>query len=408
MAWPVRLTPPGSLRWVWMYAAVVACSTSGPGDPPQALNDTAIADTHDASTPDIPEVSTPCPTDASCDVDATEEVSSAPDWSALRAAIDASELEHCSVLIGTAEGVVFSHDKGDSTPQTVYPIASASKWLSALTLLRLVDQGALSLSDTPDMYLGWWTDDPSDPRSAVTLEQLLSFTSGLAGDSGVAPGVPAVPCIEDGDTTLEVCAQAIYDNEFAYPPGETFYYGPTHLHVAGAMALAGSNQRWNQVFRAQFSELGLAPTTAFAFPSLDNPRLAGGATASAEDYGKILRALLGGELLSASSLAAMAADHTPSGVTLANMPPVTTTNSAWHYALGCWRECSEAVYGPSCDEAGTLSSPGAFGFYPWWDQRRGFWGVIATQLPAGAGASTTVPLGQAWAELAAEQLAPSR
>jgi hypothetical protein len=49
-----------------------------------------------------------------------------------------------------------------------------------------------------------------------------------------------------------------------------------------------------------------------------------------------------------------------------------------------------------------VSSPGAFGFYPLWDQARGIWGVIATHHPDGA--TATVPLGQAWLESAAVAL----
>ena len=99
----------------------------------------------------------------------------------------------------------------------------------------------------------------------------------------------------------------------------------------------------------------------------------------------------------------MVTDHTPSGVVLEAVPPGLSGGPSWHYALGCWRECNEAVYGPECDEPGVVSSPGAFGFYPWWDQARGFWGVLATQLAQG-GSEVTVPLGTQWAELAAQAL----
>ena len=43
---------------------------------------------------------------------------------------------------------------------------------------------------------------------------------------------------------------------------------------------------------------------------------------------------------------------------------------------------------------GVISSPGAFGFYPWWDRRDDSWGVIATQIPL-AGSRQTVALGHA-------------
>ena len=322
------------------------------------------------------------------------------DWEPLRAAIDASELEDVTVLIGTADGVAFVHEKGTSQSDTVYALASASKWLSSVTALRLAEEGTLTLEDNPQDHLSWWTADAADPRSAITVEQLLSFTSGFGGD------IDGVPCVEDGDSTLEACAQEIHDTLHTYEPGSTFHYGPAHLQVVAAMASAATSRRWHRLFRQQIGDpLGMAPTTGFALPSLDNPRAAGGGTGSAQDYASFLIALSSGQLLSAASLEVMAADHTGDGVTLAGLPATAMDGRSWHYGLGCWRECAGETHTADCEKPGVLSSPGAFGFYPWWDQGRGLWGVVATQLiGVGGGAEITVPLGQEWAELAAVAL----
>ena len=48
-----------------------------------------------------------------------------------------------------------------------------------MVIMDLVEQGVMSLDDRPQDYLAWWTSDPADPRSEITLEQLLSFTSGF-------------------------------------------------------------------------------------------------------------------------------------------------------------------------------------------------------------------------------------
>lgn len=213
-----------------------------------------------------------------------------------------------------------------------------------------------------------------------------------------------MPCVGDGDTTLDACAQAIHDDLFAFEPGTTFYYGPSHLQIAAAAAADGA--RWNRVFRDQVgTPLGLAGTTAFALPSLDNPRAAGGGTASADDYGAVLTALAAGELLAPATVAELVADHTASPVVLEEVPSAASDGRTWHYALGCWRECEGDEYTAACDEPGVISSPGAFGFYPWWDTANGTWGVVATQLAVG-GPERTVPLGQQIAALAAPALVP--
>jgi hypothetical protein len=37
----------------------------------------------------------------------------------------------------------------------------------------------MSYDDHPQKYIEWWTSDPKDERSWITLSQLLSFSSGL-------------------------------------------------------------------------------------------------------------------------------------------------------------------------------------------------------------------------------------
>ncbi len=338
------------------------------------------------------------------DDDTADDDDTAPDdddsagdsWAALRSAIDASALEDVTLLIGTAEGTVFSHSRGKSAPDTVYPLASASKWLSAITLLTLVEDGTLNLDESFQQHLPWWTEQAGDPRLGITLEQLLSFTSGFSG------GIDGVPCVEDGSTTLSACAEVIHDDFHEFAPGTGFYYGPSHLQVAGAAAAAVTGRRFNRIWRDQVADsLGLPTAAAYAIPSLENPRVAGGGTASGQDYAAVLTALLAGDLLGAEMRTLMATDHTPKGVVFEEAPPLAG-DAVWHYGLGCWRECGSESYGTECDEPGVLSSPGIFGFYPWWDQARGFWGVLATQTESGA--AFTVPLGQQWAELAAAAL----
>lgn len=63
-------------------------------------------------------------------------------------------------------------------------IASASKMVAGLVLMRLIDQGYLSLDSTTGAVLGW-----TGPQGDITLRQLMSFTSGMAAWCRV--GIPA-------------------------------------------------------------------------------------------------------------------------------------------------------------------------------------------------------------------------
>jgi CubicO group peptidase (beta-lactamase class C family) len=69
------------------------------------------------------------------------------------------------------------------TSQTRNPIASATKWVTGSTILRLVQQGTLSLATrTGDLLVDRKGAPWSGPIGQITLSDLLSFTSGLEGD----------------------------------------------------------------------------------------------------------------------------------------------------------------------------------------------------------------------------------
>ena len=330
-------------------------------------------------------------------------------WETLRAQIDGSEVASLVVMFGDRNGIRFVHEKGARRDQ-VFPIASASKLVTAILILKLVEQGVLSLDDRPQQYLGGlgWTNDPEDARSRVTLAQLLSFTSGFTGGTGLA-GDEGIDCINDGttsegETSLEACVMSIYENHFSDEPGTSFFYGPAHMHIAAAMAVQATGQPWGRLFRRfLYQPLGMTGFSNYSLPTIENPRASGGLVMSGENYAKLLTALISGELLTAESIAELTRDHTPLGTRFVSVPPTADEHGDWHYGFGCWRECRAPEYSDACDGPIVISSPGAFGFYPWFDLDRGYWGVIATQIRL-RGPRVTVPLGQAWYTDAIEAL----
>ena len=61
-------------------------------------------------------------------------------------------------------------------------VASVSKLVVALGVMRLVEQGKLSLDVDVSRYLGWTLRNPAHPDSRITLAMLLSHTSSLQDD----------------------------------------------------------------------------------------------------------------------------------------------------------------------------------------------------------------------------------
>ncbi len=292
-------------------------------------------------------------------------------WQAVTSTLVSSDIDDLSLIVGDAGGELYRFEKGSFTVTDVHAIASASKWITSATIVTLVDQGVMSLSDRPQDYLAYWTNDPADPRSRITLEQLLSFTAGFHR-SPLQAG-----CIGNETFTIQSCVVELYAQGVNAEPGTTFFYGPVHMQVAAAMAEIATGQVWNEiVFLNVSTPLGLSATGFIG----DNPRASGAAFSTAADYSEFLRAQLAGDFLPAS-FDTLAAERL-SGVQIVSRPAAIDANNIdWYYGLGAWRECDDATWNAACEAEVRVSSPGAFGWYPWIDLQNGYYAVLAMEEP---------------------------
>ena len=281
----------------------------------------------------------------------------------------ASEVDF-SFSLERQDGRRYNFSRGVSTLQTSYESASTSKLVSAVIILRLVEQGYLSLTDRPQDRISSWPIGSGDSLYSMTLAQLLSFTSGFT----VEP-----LCLNSGISDFETCVTNIATANAGngITPGQEFYYASTHLQVAGLMAIkARGVASWQDVFAEFQTQTGLFPTAAYDLPSASNPRLAGGMHWSGEEYMAFLKALRNGALLNAASMSELLADHTASA-TIVYSPTVAGLGEDWHYGFGLWQECQSATY--NCTAGSRVSSPGAYGAYPFWDRSKDYFGIVARQ-----------------------------
>ena len=250
-------------------------------------------------------------------------------------------------------------------------IASSSKMVAGLTILRLVDQGFLQLDSTTADVLGW-----TGPQGAITLRQLLSFTSGLPREA---------PCTLLAAITLADCVDNISAMNLVAPPGTRFDYGSTHLHVAARMAEVVTGDEWAEIFAAQLkAPLGLGADMAwYSAPrqasGTTNPLIAGGLRATMDEYAKILgleysRGVYNGNRLIADTLfTAQGTDPFPDAE-IGNSP-FQAVGLNFHYGLASWLECP-----PPAGDCGVVSSPGAFGFTPWVDRDGGYYAILGMEV----------------------------
>jgi CubicO group peptidase (beta-lactamase class C family) len=239
--------------------------------------------------------------------------------------------------------------------------------------MSLVDEGKISLDDKVSKYLPGFDEE----KSNITIRQLFSHTSGLPAEAR---------CRNDKRTTLERCASEIAALPLAAAPGEEFFYGGVSMHVGGRIAEVVSGKPWNDLFVEKIATpIGMVQTDFFAYGPTSNPRPAGDARSSAEDYARFLQMLLhqgnlnGRQILSPASVVEMHKDQTGSArieyTIYENHRTLDPNLPLARYGVGMWREKFDTNSG----QLQEVSSHGYFGFSPWIDVERNLVGVLSVQ-----------------------------
>ncbi|HEX6704759.1 MAG TPA: hypothetical protein VF169_08380 [Albitalea sp.] len=217
------------------------------------------------------------------------------------------------------------------TATTAMGIASSSKWIySAYVLERRA--GAVTATDV----------------------RFLSFVSGYASFRSLSCTSAA---------TVDACLNTGNNGQYTPASDGRFDYGGGHMqrhaHDLGLGSL--SNAGLATEVQSQIGDFGF---------SYSEPQPAGGVFATADAYAAFLRKMLSGQLQIASQLGTHAVCTNPLTCATADYTPIPS-NESWHYSLGHWVEDDHVV------GDGAFSSAGAFGFYPWIDSSKTWYGVIA-------------------------------
>ncbi|HEY2892143.1 MAG TPA: serine hydrolase domain-containing protein [Dongiaceae bacterium] len=134
----------------------------------------------------------------------------------------------------------FGHD---ASVDSLYQAASMSKLVTAVTALRLVEQGRLSLDADIDTELRTWHLPASDLTKdhAVTLRGLLSMTGGIGvpGFSGYEPGdvLPSLNQILDGAPPAHSPPVRV-----EYVPGSRYAYSGGGYEIVQALIQDASGE----------------------------------------------------------------------------------------------------------------------------------------------------------------------
>lgn len=156
-----------------------------------------------------------------------------------------SAIEPAKVRVSfTANRVTTDFVEGDAgvagRPVTIddpVRVASISKLVVALGVMRMAERGSIDLDKDVSDYLGWRVRNPAYPDTPVTMRQLLSHRSGLRDKVDYI-----VPL--DGDLPTVLANPKAWEAE--YPPGAYFSYANINSPLIAAVIEAATGDRFDR------------------------------------------------------------------------------------------------------------------------------------------------------------------
>jgi len=178
----------------------------------------------------------------------------------LRAELSAHRVPGASLAVladeqvfATAAGLLNARTGVEATPDSVFQMGSITKPWTATLVLQLVDEGRLRLADrVADVLPGFTLRDAAAARR-ITVEQLLTHTSGIDGDQflDLGRGADAVARFVD----------ACRDFALVHPPGAMWSYCNAGFVLAGRIVEVLRGESYDAVLRERLVRpLGLAAT----------------------------------------------------------------------------------------------------------------------------------------------------
>jgi CubicO group peptidase (beta-lactamase class C family) len=227
------------------------------------------------------------------------------------------------VLVAQGDRTLYAHAFGYADREqrvaadadTSFRIGSVTKQFTAAAILRLAEQGKLSVTDTIGQHL------PDYPAvgAGVTIHQLLSHTSGIPSYTGF----PELMASRDRPRTTAELLATFWERPLEFTPGERFVYSNSGYAVLGAILEQVSGEPYGEHMARLFADAGMTRTVYGDAVGLPNRALgyepggdglvpappidlsvafaAGGVRSTANDLAAWHRALAGDRILSEES-----------------------------------------------------------------------------------------------------------
>ncbi len=148
-------------------------------------------------------------------------------------------------------------------PYSVFRIASVSKTILALALMKLVEENKITINDDISKHLGFKVRNPYYPNDVITIKMLLTQTSSIMdGPEEASLGYNGV-----NGTNLDASLKSLLLEEDLYytketydknPPGTTFIYANFNCGILACIIEKVTNELFTEyIRRVVFLPLGL-------------------------------------------------------------------------------------------------------------------------------------------------------
>lgn len=177
-----------------------------------------------------------------------------------------------ALLVYRDDQLIFEEYLNGHRPEAPHRLASGTKSFVGVLAVMAAQDGLLQLDERVADTLTEWRDDAR--KSQVTIRQLLTLTSGIAG--GEVGDVPSY-------------REAVRLAEAKFPPGEKFQYGPVPFQCFGELLRRKLEPRKETVEgylkRRLLDPIGLKPSS-WRKDADGNPNLPSGALLTAREWAK--------------------------------------------------------------------------------------------------------------------------
>lgn len=176
------------------------------------------------------------------------------------------------ILYNDGVGLRHKNENLPVTKETIFTIGSLTKQFTATAILKLQEEGKLSVNDSISEF---FENVPKDKQN-ITIHQLLTHTSGIVGNLGY--GVDFVPI------SKEKFLSEVYNSRLDFKPGKQFSYSNVGYSIL-AMIIEKVTQTDYETYLQKnlFQKAGMKHT-GYLIPKWDTTQIAHGYKCG-EDWG---------------------------------------------------------------------------------------------------------------------------